>query len=168
MRDSSSDVGQLTGVARQLASFIVERYPFALPDVLGALQAVAPEGLGTSAAQIDALRAPFRQELGRQLRSKPVPADLPETTPRTAASIRVQQAADELADACDGFLRRAAIERSLTREERVEILRGMILTRATDNKLKALFTGGDVRFGNAAFQGKGFRSLGQEAIYAAA
>ena len=44
----------------------------------------------------------------------------------------------------------------------------MILTRATDNKLKALFIGGDVRYESTPFQGKGFRSLGQEAIYAAA
>jgi 2-oxoisovalerate dehydrogenase E1 component len=41
------------------------------------------------------------------------------------------------------------------------------VTRATDNRLKTLFTAGEVRYGNAAFQGKGFRSLGQEAIYAA-
>ena len=44
----------------------------------------------------------------------------------------------------------------------------MMLTRATDNRLKTFFTGGEVRFGDAPFQGKGFRSLGQEAIYAAA
>ena len=44
----------------------------------------------------------------------------------------------------------------------------MLLTRATDNRLKTFFTGGEVRFGDAPFQGKGFRSLGQEAIYAAA
>ena len=70
-------------------------------------------------------------------------------------------------EACDGFFHRAAIRASLTADERREILRGMVLTRATDNRLKALFTGGEVRYGDAAFQGKGFRSLGQEAIYAA-
>ena len=43
----------------------------------------------------------------------------------------------------------------------------MILTRAVDNRLKAFFTGSEVRYGNTPFQGKGFRSLGQEAIYAA-
>ncbi len=43
-----------------------------------------------------------------------------------------------------------------------------MLTGATDNRLKQFFTGGEVRYGNASFQGKGFRSLGQEAIYAAA
>ncbi len=73
-----------------------------------------------------------------------------------------------MVEACDGFLRREAIEASLTADERREILRGMLLTRATDNRLKTFFIGGDVRYGSAAFQGKGFRSLGQEAIYAAA
>ena len=43
----------------------------------------------------------------------------------------------------------------------------MVLTRATDNRLKAFFTGGEIKYGAASFQGKGFRSLGQEAIYAA-
>ena len=75
---------------------------------------------------------------------------------------------DELIDAADGFLRRSAIAASLTREERVEILRGMVLTRATDNRLKTFFTAGEIKYGATSFQGKGFRSLGQEAIYAAA
>ena len=164
----STELDRLIGVSRHLASFVVERYPFALSDVIAALQVVAPDGIGGSGAQIDASRAEFRQELARRLKSRALPPDLPETTPRTAAAARMGEAADELVDACDGFLRRAAIEHSLTREERIEILRGMILTRATDNKLKALFIGGDVRYESTPFQGKGFRSLGQEAIYAAA
>ena len=40
----------------------------------------------------------------------------------------------------------------------------MCLTRAVDNRLKQFFAGGEVRWGMKAFQGKGFRSLGQEAI----
>ena len=60
------------------------------------------------------------------------------------------------------------IAASLTAAERLEILRGMILTRAVDNRLKQLFTSGEVRYRDTPFQGKGFRSLGQEAIYAAA
>src|SRR5690606_34618613 len=35
------------------------------------------------------------------------------------------------------------------------------------NRLKSLFGSGEVRFDGVPFQGKGFRSLGQEAIYAA-
>jgi 2-oxoisovalerate dehydrogenase E1 component len=81
---------------------------------------------------------------------------------------RLRLAVDEIVQACDGFLQRAALRASLTPDERREILRGMILTRATDNRLKTFFTAGEVRYGDAPFQGKGFRSLGQEAIYAAA
>src|SRR5258708_2792316 len=39
---------------------------------------------------------------------------------------------------------------------------------ATDNRLKAFCVGGEGRYGATAFQGKGFRSMGQEAIYGAA
>jgi len=57
---------------------------------------------------------------------------------------------------------------ALTAEERREILRGMILTRAVDNRLKQFFVSSEIRYKDVPFQGKGFRSLGQEAIYAAA
>src|SRR5207237_4703262 len=117
---------------------------------------------------IDALRAPFRRALSARVSASPLPEGLPHTTPGTSAATRRQQAGDELVDACDGFLRQTAIDASLTPDERRELLRGMLLTRATDNRLKALFTSGEVRWRQTPFQGKGFRSLGQEAIYAAA
>lgn len=46
-------------------------------------------------------------------------------------------------------------------QDQKQILYGIILTRATDNALKHWFM-------TESFQGKGFRSLGQEAIYAGA
>ena len=64
-----------------------------------------------------------------------------------------------------------AAPRSSPRSRRTSAARSCAawsLTRATDNRLKAFFTSGEVRYGEATFQGKGFRSLGQEAIYAAA
>jgi 2-oxoisovalerate dehydrogenase E1 component len=57
---------------------------------------------------------------------------------------------------------------SLSVEEKRELLVGMVLTRAIDNQLKAFFLSGEVRYNGIPFQGKGFRSLGQEAIYGAA
>ena len=91
-----------------------------------------------------------------------------ETTPGVASDMRVAQAGQELIEAVDGFFARTAIAIGITDDERREILRGMLLTRAVDNRLKVFFTGGEVKYGSASFQGKGFRSLGQEAIYAAA
>jgi 2-oxoisovalerate dehydrogenase E1 component len=79
----------------------------------------------------------------------------------------MQSARDELVAACDGYLIREAVAASLTADERREILRGMILTRTVDNRLKQFFTSGEIKHREVPFQGKGFRSLGQEAIYAA-
>ncbi len=120
---------------------------------------------GRDPARLDAIREPMGEALRKSLRPAPLP-DGVETTPGVPAARRIEAAVTEIVDACDGFLRREAIAASLTDEERRELLRGMVLTRAVDNRLKAFFTGGEVRYGGASFQGKGFRSLGQEAIYA--
>ncbi len=145
---------------------MTERHPFALAAVTQAVGAVGGFATAAGAAGIDARRESFAAALRATLEPL-TPAALPDPTPGVAAAARFARAIDEVVDACDGFLRRASLRASLTADERREILRGMVLTRATDNRLKTLFTGGEVRYGDGAFQGKGFRSLGQEAIYAA-
>ncbi|HJQ41287.1 MAG TPA: thiamine pyrophosphate-dependent enzyme [Thermoanaerobaculia bacterium] len=129
-----------------LLAFITEKHPFAA-------RAVREHG-----EDLDAIR--------RALEELAIAGD-EETTPRVSARERVAQAIDDVIEDCKGFFRREEIAGSLTSDEKVEMLRGMLLARAVDNRLKQFFTGGEVRWGNASFQGKGFRSLGQEAIYAA-
>src|SRR5438128_7260727 len=150
----------ITGLHERLAAFVLERFPFALTLVQDSLKATSTPN------DAQALRTALRDELIRRL--APEELDIADPTARITAATRFAQARDELIGACDGFLQREAIAMSLTPEERREILAGMLLTRAVDNRLKQFFLGGDVRFGSVAFQGKGFRSLGQEAIYAAA
>lgn len=157
----------LTTLAGRFAAFIAERHPFALQPALAAFDTVSPRDPGRDEGRIDALRQPLAAELTRLLAGAP-PEGLPETTPGVSVEERLHLAKRDLLGDADGFLRREAIAASLTRAERVEILRGMVLTRATDNRLKAFFAGNEVRYGGVSFQGKGFRSLGQEAIYAAA
>jgi 2-oxoisovalerate dehydrogenase E1 component len=154
-----------TELARRLEAFVIERYPFAVAPVRAAFDA-CKSSVRADVASLDALRTMFETALRGRLQNV-APTERLETTPGIEAPARFQLATDELVEACDGFLRRAAIRASLTPDERREILRGMVLTRATDSRLKSLFTGGEVRYGDASFQGKGFRSLGQEAIYAA-
>jgi 2-oxoisovalerate dehydrogenase E1 component len=157
------------GLAERLGAFLTERFPFAATRVLQAfretLSAVGGDP-GRDAEAIERLRSETRDALSSAL-AVVAPESLPETTPGVTAEARLQFAAAEALDACDGFLHRESIAASLTADERREILRGMALTRAVDNQLKIFFTGGDVRYGKTSFQGKGFRSLGQEAIYAA-
>ncbi len=140
------------GLRERFAAFVAERYPFALKPAVAAFDRGGD----------------FHRALEQTLRDAlTTPAEIAETTPGVAAGERLQSAMNEVLDACDGFFRREEIAASLTADEKREMLRGMILTRAVDNRLKQFFTGGDIRWGSASFQGKGFRSLGQEAIYAA-
>ena len=152
-------------MSRELGAFVLERHPFAAAAAIAALADIGG-AQPRSERDIDALREPFAAALRARLETL-LPSNLGETTPDVPAAERWAAAVADVVDACDGLLRRAAIRASLTSAERVEILRGMILTRATDNRLKTFFTSGEVRFGDMPFQGKGFRSLGQEAIYAA-
>ena len=139
------------GVTARLASFVLERFPFAFTAVQRA---------------IDKSPRDLRTAIERELRDVEV-TDVPETTPGVTAGERWRIATGELLDAIDGFLAREAITASLTPEEKLEMMRGMVLMRALDNRLKQLYLQGDVKYGHVGVQGKGFRSLGQEAIYAA-
>jgi 2-oxoisovalerate dehydrogenase E1 component len=154
------------GLAARFGAFVAERHPFALRQAQAALEAILPGEPGRNSAAIEALRPLMREALVR-LFDRLKGDGLPETTPGTPAVDRLREAVAEVVESCDGFLRREAIAASLTQGERAEILRGIVLTRATDNRLKAFFSGGEVRYRDVSFQGKGFRSLGQEAIYAA-
>jgi len=179
MTVTAETAARKAGLLARFASFVAERHPLALRPAVTALDmATGGQPIDESdAAAIDALRDPLRRILVQTLTdflspdvsaAQKLQGSVPETTPGVSVSERLHLAVNEVVDACDGFLRREAIAASLTPDERREILRGMILTRATDNRLKQFFTGGEVRYGAASFQGKGFRSLGQEAIYAAA
>ena len=159
---SSTDVSKLTGLASRLAAFVAERYPLILTTAIESLDTCRRGSQQQDATTIESLRAPFRRELAKRLyQLLTAPEGIDETTPGTSAVKRLEQARAEIVDACDSFLAREAIRASLTADERREILRGMVLTRAVDNRLKQFFMGGDVRWGERAFQGKGFRSLGQ-------
>src|SRR3989338_5827500 len=68
----------------------------------------------------------------------------------------------------DEVFRQEQIRQSISNEERKWMLNGIILTRAVDNTLKKLFLSGEIKYQDRGFQGKGFRSLGQEAIFASA
>jgi 2-oxoisovalerate dehydrogenase E1 component len=152
------------GCGARFLAFVVEAHPFAWaaarkawarfgvetrdPDALAALGATVARAL------VDELPTPDR--------------GLPETQPFVDAGTRHAQEVAALARDIDGFFAREAIAASITDDEKRWMLRGIILTRAVDNKMKQLFLSSEMTYGDRGFQGKGFRSLGQEAIYAGA
>jgi 2-oxoisovalerate dehydrogenase E1 component len=154
-------------------AFVAEQAPFALELAATAFDQVV-KATPTSEKAVEDLRAPVADAIrSAALRESSVFLNTTakvaavETTPGVPVRDRLTKGVDALVEACDGFLRREAITLSLTKDERVEILRGMLLTRAVDTRLKQFFSGSEVRYDGTPFQGKGFRSLGQEAIYAA-
>ena len=157
-----------TGVGGRFLAFVAERFPFALPaarQTIDRHDASSVDGAAPDAIRHHAVR--IADELSALLLAEQDPL-LPDTTPGVTATERLERARRELREGVLGFFEREAIASSLTPEERHEILRGMVLTRAVDNRLKRFYSSGEVRFQGTPFQGKGFRSLGQEAIYAAA
>ncbi|MDY7095490.1 MAG: thiamine pyrophosphate-dependent enzyme [Acidobacteriota bacterium] len=154
---------------RRLGAFVAERHPHALELCLEVFDQAVTAGPG--AGDLEELARRVADGLTRALQGRLEKASgehLGETIPGVTVAERLGQARDELVAAVTGCLRREILRASLTADERRELLRGMLLTRAADSRLKTLFTSGELRFENRPFQGKGFRSLGQEAVYGAA
>src|SRR6476469_1480453 len=120
-----------TTLLARFAAFIAERHPFALKPALAAFEQVV-----ASANDIDALRKALEPALAAALAPDTAVTNVPETTPGISVNERLNDAVQEVVDACDGFLRREAIAAAITEEEKQSMLRGMILTRAVDNRLK--------------------------------
>ena len=155
----------MSSLRDRFLTFVTEQQPFAAAIAEEAWDK-ASKREPKSADEIEKLRVPLARALRAAVSWTKLPSGT-ETTPGVPVRERRSHAEESFVDACDGFLKREAIALSLTADERLEILRGMILTRAVDMRLKAFFLGSEVRYGSTPFQGKGFRSLGQEAIYAA-
>ncbi len=153
------------GLRARFTAFVVDQFPFASTLARAALDSCLAAHSSGGPEALEAVRSRLRDEIARLLVQEEMPEWL-ETVPGETIAERLAQATSQLAEACDGFLCREQISASLTPDERRELLRGMVLTRAVDNQLKNLFTSG-VPYGNKRFQGKGYRSLGQEAIFGA-
>ena len=157
----------MTALKDRFVALVAEQAPLSVEVAATAFDRVAAATRPSSEAAIESLRAPLATALRAAL-SRPAVSTPVETTPGVALAERLAAGVETLVALCDGFLRREALTAGLTADERREMLRGMVLTRAVDNRLKTLFTNSEVRHGATPFQGKGFRSLGQEAIYACA
>ncbi|MBM4282242.1 MAG: hypothetical protein FJ137_16300 [Deltaproteobacteria bacterium] len=151
-------------VGPRFLAYILESHPFAWG---AARKAWAQCGVETRDPEaLAALGATVARAVVEEL---PTPdRDLPETQPFVDGGTRYSQEAALLAHDIDGFFAREALAAGITDDEKRWMLRGIILTRAVDNKMKQLFLSSEMTYGDRGFQGKGFRSLGQEAIYAAA
>ena len=88
--------------------------------------------------------------------------------PGTTHQDTVLWSRDDLETLVEGFFERQRIKESLSDDERLEMYRAMLLTRALDDALKRAFEAKEIRWDGFPSPQKGFRSTGQEAIVGAA
>src|SRR5918993_189728 len=112
MTPRTHDVTKLSGLVSRFAAFIAERYPFALQYAIDAFESAGVGAIkGRDAVKLDAARPALRRALAKSLYEHVAPPEgIGETTPGVTATRRLEQARAELVEACDGFLRRAAIQ----------------------------------------------------------
>jgi len=139
---------------RALLEFLALECPFLLPVARRTLR---------ETSSLSSLESALRSEL-EQLTTLPGPeaeaALYPGTTACQAASWH-RECLDEI---LGGFFRRREILGSITRDEKLQLYRWMVLTRTLDTRLKELFDSKDIAWNQYPSPMKGFRSLGQEAI----
>ncbi|RMD94523.1 MAG: hypothetical protein D6814_14425, partial [Calditrichaeota bacterium] len=114
------------------------------------------------------LSSQFLRQIERQFTHLPAGHAAAEIYPMMPLQQRHKERLQNLIETCRAAFERARIRASLTPGEKKEILQGMLRTRYLDARLKKFFVSNEVKLPDgSAFQGKGFRSMGQEAIYAA-
>ena len=151
-------------LGERFLSFVVEAQPLAWAAAKQAWATVGQETLDADA--IATLGSTVARAVVEHL---PQPdRDLPEAQPFVDVPTRYQQQSEALVEDIVGFFAREAIAASISDDEKRWLLQVITLTRAVDNKMKQLFLSSTMTYGDKGFQGKGFRSLGQEAIAGAA
>src|SRR5688500_14859698 len=143
---AKSPAPNTSALGARFLSFVVEQHPFAL----AAARTAWTKGNGEPAAVKHALLVELEALLAGAA------ADLPEPTPFVPAARRVEEELARLADAVDAFFERASIAATVSPEEKRWLLRGVILTRAVDSRVKQRCFCAERKYGEVGFRGKGF------------
>ena len=132
-------------------------------------RSIAPRSCRSSSpAAIDALRAPFAKALARRAKLAEARRPSIETTPGVACGHTAPAGrATRLSPPATGFFAAKRSPPVSPTTSGASCCAGWCSRARVDTRLKVFFSGSEVRYGATPFQGKGFRSLGQEAIYAA-
>ena len=131
------------------------------------IEKVRPRSEHLSKSEFDALRSKLVAAARKMLTAGRRHSEAEIYPTRTHAD-QLEDHIQRVTENLEATFERVALRGSLSKSEKIEILKGMLATRHLDARLKKLFMGTEVRTPQGkVFQGKGFRSMGQEAIYAA-
>lgn len=159
-----------TDLRTALQTAFAQSAPLLQAQLRRALDGVlAAFGAHLSLAEVQECETALLAEIGKLVAPLRAPEFHGAAYPMTSAQAVAEHMGARLQSDIASAFARVRLKASLTVEERREILRGMWRTRYLDARLKKFFGSSEVKQPDgSAFQGKGFRSMGQEAIYAAA
>lgn len=164
----------LAELRRNLLTALAQFHPFVLEPWLNQFETIIAEFMADArdtitSAELEQIEQHYIETIWSTALRLPPELRAREVYPQTSLVQVAKHFTERLCADLHAAFRRTTIKCSLTAMEKHETLRGMLRTRYLDARLKKFFMSGEVKTPDGAtFQGKGFRSMGQEAIYAAA
>ncbi len=164
----------LAELRRSLLAALAQFHPFVLEPLLNQFETIIAEFMADARdnitpAELEQLEQRYIETVWSTALRLPPEYRAQEAYPQASLTQVAKHFTERLCADLHAAFRRVKIKCSLTTMEKREALHGMLRTRYLDARLKKFFMGGEVKTPDGAtFQGKGFRSMGQEAIYAAA
>ena len=156
-------------IRSEITSAVAQLSPPLVSPLISKLDEILNKQSDNSLSNIENIQSEFLLEIIPLLPEDQPEMDFVDIFPEMPLKKIIYSFRDNLLSSITSAFTRFSLRVSLSVSEKLEIYRGMIQTRYLDARLKKFFISGEISTPDGSqFQGKGFRSMGQEAIYAAA
>jgi len=155
-------------IRSEITSAVAQLSPPLVTPLISKLDVILEKQRDVTLNSITSIQSEFLSDIIPLLPENKTGADSAEIFPEMPLKDIMLNFNDTLLNAIRSAFTRISLRYSLSTSEKLEIYRGMLQTRYLDARLKKFFVSGEITTPDGSqFQGKGFRSMGQEAIYAA-
>jgi len=156
-------------IRSEITSAVAQQSPPLVSPLISKLDEILHKQSDNSLNNIENIQSEFLLEIIPLLPEDQPEMDFVDIFPEMPLKKIIYSFRDNLLSSITSAFTRFSLRISLSVSEKLEIYRGMLQTRYLDARLKKFFISGEISTPDGSqFQGKGFRSMGQEAIYAAA
>lgn len=156
-------------IRSEITSAVAQQSPPLVSPLISKLDEILNKQSDNSLSNIENIQSEFLLEIIPLLPEDQPEMDFVDIFPEMPLKKIIYSFRDNLLSSITSAFTRFSLRISLSVSEKLEIYRGMLQTRYLDARLKKFFISGEISTPDGSqFQGKGFRSMGQEAIYAAA
>lgn len=167
--DVDKSIPNMVLIRSEITSAVAQLSPPLVAPLISKLDEILNKQSDGSLSSIEKIRSEFLLEIIPLLPEEHSEKEFADIYPEMPFKNIIHNFKDNLISSITSAFTRLSLRFSLSEAEKLEIYRGMLQTRYLDARLKKFFISGEITAPDGSqFQGKGFRSMGQEAIYAAA